>query len=91
MSGFISIEAEIAKMGRHLEGKDFESIDEMRKYINGLIEDGALSDIKLSTPEAQAQELIYNAWELIGDERVELAMRALEIYPDCADAYVIMA
>lgn len=39
----------------------------------------------------RAQELVYDAWETDGDERVELAMQALDESPDCADAYVILA
>ncbi|MEO0180816.1 MAG: hypothetical protein ABIM74_02245 [candidate division WOR-3 bacterium] len=39
-----------------------------------------------------AQELIYEAWDAPDTEtRVRLAKRALKIYPDCADAYVILA
>jgi len=91
LPGARSIEAEMAKMGRYLEGKDFESIDKVQKYINSLIEDGSIAEIAPTTPAEQAQELIYNAWESIDEERVELAMNALEVYPDCADAYVILA
>lgn len=39
----------------------------------------------------RAQELVYDAWETDGEERIELAMRALDASPDCADAYVILA
>jgi tetratricopeptide (TPR) repeat protein len=39
-----------------------------------------------------AQELIYDAWELMDlEERKRLAKKALRISPDCADAYVILA
>lgn len=41
---------------------------------------------------AKAQELIYRAWEEQDPERrVALARQALELSPDCADAYVILA
>jgi len=40
----------------------------------------------------RAQELIYGAWEAPNKgERAKLARQALEISPDCADAYVILA
>lgn len=40
----------------------------------------------------EAQDLIYDAWETpSAAERVHLARQALEIWPDCADAYVILA
>jgi tetratricopeptide (TPR) repeat protein len=40
----------------------------------------------------EAQQVMYSAWES-GDpaRRVALAKRALEISPDCADAYVLLA
>lgn len=40
----------------------------------------------------QAQELIYNAWEIADPlKRTALARKALKISPDCADAYVLLA
>jgi tetratricopeptide (TPR) repeat protein len=44
------------------------------------------------TPLAEAQELIYQAWEApTKRERKKLARQALELSADCADAYVILA
>jgi tetratricopeptide (TPR) repeat protein len=44
------------------------------------------------TPQARAQNLVYEAFDT-GDpeERVRLARQALALWPDCADAYVILA
>lgn len=40
----------------------------------------------------EAQDLCFDAWESASPrERVRLARRALEISPDCADAYIILA
>ncbi|MFH1830810.1 MAG: hypothetical protein ABH871_08570 [Pseudomonadota bacterium] len=42
--------------------------------------------------EDLAQQMIYDAWEADKpDQRVALARKALEICPDCADAYSILA
>src|SRR3546814_17352007 len=38
-----------------------------------------------------AQEMMYDAWEASGAERVALARAALDISPLCADAYVLLA
>ena len=43
------------------------------------------------TPLDRAQELIYEAMEASGAKQVRLARKALEISPDCADAYVLLA
>lgn len=38
-----------------------------------------------------AQDLVYQAFEAEGEERIRLAEEALEVSPDCADAYVLLA
>jgi tetratricopeptide (TPR) repeat protein len=45
----------------------------------------------VSRPEYEAQDLIYDAWEATGTRRAALARRALGLWPDCADAYVLLA
>jgi tetratricopeptide (TPR) repeat protein len=40
---------------------------------------------------SRAQDLIYEAWDEEGAERVRLARKALEASLDCADAYLILA
>lgn len=40
----------------------------------------------------QAQQIIYDAWEVADpEERIRLARKALKISPDCADAYGLLA
>ncbi len=44
-----------------------------------------------STPLSQAQELIYQAFDDPSPKKqMELARQALQLSPDCADAYVIL-
>lgn len=42
-------------------------------------------------PLEQAQEMIYQAWEASGRQRLKLARQALTLSEDCADAYVLLA
>jgi tetratricopeptide (TPR) repeat protein len=44
-----------------------------------------------SRPRYRAEDLICEAWEAVGSRRVALARRALALWPDCADAYVLLA
>lgn len=44
-----------------------------------------------TTPAEQAQDLVYRAADARGRRRLQLARRALELFPDCADAYVLLA
>jgi tetratricopeptide (TPR) repeat protein len=53
---------------------------------------GLFGDIEEKTPLKEAQDLIYDAWEVTDPKpRVALVRKALEISPDCADAYVLLA
>jgi tetratricopeptide (TPR) repeat protein len=43
------------------------------------------------TPQEQAQEICFQAFDTFGRRRVQLAREALAKSPDCADAYLILA
>ncbi len=63
---------------------------------NPLSFEGVLSDTfednGEETPLKKAQDIMYDAWEVTDPKRrVALARRALEISPDCADAYALLA
>jgi len=79
-------------IGRLLEQQEFESIEETNAFLQQFI---GTKDIPISvetlTPLEQAQEKMYEAWEATGKRRVKLAQEALEVSPDCADAYVLLA
>ncbi len=60
-------------------------------YLQEQLASGRFDKIEPETPLEQAQELVYEAWDATGKRRVDLARRALEISPDCADAYIILA
>lgn len=85
------MERESAKIGRWMRDQDFESIDEANKLLQEKLESGGIPDIPLETPLEKAQELVYQALEVEGTRRTRLARNALEVSPDCADAYVILA
>ena len=58
--------------------------------------EGMLSDMfgdsDEETPLRKAQDMMYDAWEVTNPkQRIALARKALEISPDCADAYVLLA
>ena len=87
-----AMERASAAIDRALEGQSFDSVDEMNAYLQRVIPaNGDLPEFAPRTPLQAAQALIYDAVEVVGDERLALAHRALEIFPDCADAYCILA
>jgi len=52
---------------------------------------GAAAHYAANEPLFYAQKLMYEAFETQGARRVTLAHEALEISPDCADAYLLLA
>jgi tetratricopeptide (TPR) repeat protein len=44
-----------------------------------------------ATPLERAQDLAYRAVEASGRRRIQMARKALELSPDCADAHVLLA
>lgn len=57
----------------------------------------SIADARLLSPKVQdaqfaAQELIYDAWETPNrKKRLEMARKALKLWPDCADAWILLA
>ena len=82
-----------ADMGRYFAENPPADLDEMNAVLNRLYT-GRRFDESVTEPETpieRAQELCYNAFGTHGRRRVQLAREAMEICPDCADAYVILA
>jgi tetratricopeptide (TPR) repeat protein len=75
---------------RNKKGTDLRSIKTPKPFLQ-LIE-GTRDKALPRTAAEKAQELIYEAWDAdTYAKRVALAEKALETYPDCADAYVMLA
>ncbi|MBI5624343.1 MAG: SEC-C domain-containing protein [Elusimicrobia bacterium] len=80
-------------LSRHLEDQKFESPEEMSRFLHESQEKGELD--KTPAPRSAgeaAQNLMYQAFEEPSVlRRIKLARRALQISPDCADAYNLLA
>jgi tetratricopeptide (TPR) repeat protein len=85
--------AMMERVMREIGKLDLEDMtpEEANDYIQEQLASGRLYEATAETPLEQAQELVYQAWEATGRRKQTLARRALEISPDCADAYVILA
>jgi tetratricopeptide (TPR) repeat protein len=70
-----------------IELPDRRAMERMMREMVGEI--GGARDAH--TPLERAQEVMYQAFEARGSEQVRLAQKALQISPDCADAYVMLA
>ncbi|MDP2659147.1 MAG: hypothetical protein Q8R28_00245 [Dehalococcoidia bacterium] len=70
----------------------FKSVDEANAFLEKMRGQGLAPDRELATALDIAQDLMYTAWDTSDPrERVRLAGMALQISPDCADAYVLLA
>jgi tetratricopeptide (TPR) repeat protein len=85
------MEQQLAAVTRLLEEQDFETIEEANAFLKQLVERGKPLEATLTTPLEEAQQLVFQALRAEGDERLALARRALEVSPDCADAYLLLA
>lgn len=86
-----AMEKTLLDMGRLLEQQNFSSIDEANAFLQQFTHVDNIPRPTNLTPLEQAQDLMYEAWNATGKRRVALARQALEISPDCADAYVLLA
>lgn len=78
-------------IARVLNEREFASEEEANAFLQEMLASGGPSAPANLTPLEQAQELMYEAWDSPGKRRLELALRALTISKDCADAYVLLA
>ncbi len=86
----LSTERELRKVHRAVQGKDFSSMQEANKYIEAAI-NSEEDDRAVLSPKESAQELLYDAFkETNRKKRLELARKALNIYPNIPDAYNIL-
>lgn len=89
-----AMEVMSAKVNQLVRGQNFASLEEANKFLMenacGLKLDEF--DYKPESPIEQAQYIMWDAFdEPSAKKRVALAEKALDISPDCADAYVLLA
>ena len=76
-----------------LAGQQFESIEEANIFFKAQLASGGFSPARKKgiTPLETAQDIMYDAWDSKGKQRIDLAYKALSVSKDCADAYVLLA
>ncbi len=84
----------MGKIKRIAEHKNFDSVEDLQQCFVGKSVDDFDEDLEdfEKDPTYQAQQLVYDAWEFLNKkDRVNCAKKALKLWPDCADAYSILA
>ncbi len=87
----LGLDKVMASLTQIFGGKDFMSDAELDALLESKIASGEIPPSASLDPLDEAQSLIYEAWNSEDVVKVELAHRALELCPDCADAYIILA
>lgn len=92
-SNALNMEREMANLSKLLSEQEFESIDEANEFLENLLSStgGRLPSREPETPEEEAMELLYQAYEARPRKALTLAKKALKLWPDCADAYLLLA
>jgi tetratricopeptide (TPR) repeat protein len=88
-----AMERVMADVERFMAESDFQNLEEANAAIQERFT-GRPVDATPSTATTaleKSQELMYRAFDARGRRRIQLAKKALEVSPDCADAYVLLA
>lgn len=85
----IMMERTLLEVHRRFAGGEVPSAEAVREILEEQLEEDALRPPR--NDEERAQELAFEAWSACGRRRVALARQALKLWPDCADAYVVLA
>ncbi len=89
-----SVEKMTSDLSKSIENQDFESEKDVKEYLDSIMKNGKLpEDLQGDTdPQGLAQDIIFDAWEEESQKkRITMAKKALSIFPDCADAYNLLA
>jgi len=87
-----AMERDLADLGALLSEREFGSIEEANAFVQEMLAKGGVPRRSTETALQKAQDLMYDAWDAADSrEAVRLARKALQISPDCADAYVLLA
>lgn len=75
------------KVRNALSGREFSSDEEMKAAVDDVL---AQSPSEPASPQERALDLAHAAWGARGRRRILLARQALELWPDCADAHLLL-
>jgi tetratricopeptide (TPR) repeat protein len=72
-----------------IQGQNFETVEEINDFITSKLNTPAPKKVPRTNKE-RAQQLVYDAMEVQGPKRYKLAEEAINLNPNCVDAYVIL-
>ena len=90
----LEMDQTLTNLQKLLAGQEFQSIDEVNAFLQRTLQahGGRLPESEPETPLERAQALVLRATQLTSARRQrQLARQALDLSPDCADAYSLLA
>jgi len=88
-----ALERVMSDLHRLMAEQTFDSLEEVQQFVSQTLTQGE-GRVPRKVPRTrleEAQDLMYEAWGARGADRATVARKALQISPDCADAYVLLA
>ncbi|MCL5881813.1 MAG: tetratricopeptide repeat protein [Candidatus Thermoplasmatota archaeon] len=78
-------------MHKFMDREKFETAGDANEFIEKIYNSEKLDSYVPESPEDRAQMMAYDACQKTGNARKEMALKAIDISENCADAYVILA
>jgi tetratricopeptide (TPR) repeat protein len=86
-----SLERTHVDIQRMIHERGFKDMNELRAFLDKNVIGKPVPHQPAKTALEQAQDIVYDAFDAWGRKQLQLVRQALQICPDCADAYVILA
>lgn len=73
-----------------LQENNCNTEEEIISFVTQQLEEPSILPTSMLSKQQQAQRLIYDAFPIYGEQRIQIAQQALQLDPYCVDAYNIL-
>jgi hypothetical protein len=73
-----------------LQENNCNTEEEIISFVAQQLEEPSILSTSMLSKQQQAQRLIYDAFPIYGEQRIQIAQQALQLDPYCVDAYNIL-
>jgi tetratricopeptide (TPR) repeat protein len=81
----------MAHMQRVMEGKEFKTREEYEAFMEANFIGKQIEEFVPANSLEEAQDIVFRAYSIRGRKQIHMARKALEVDPNCADAYILLA
>jgi tetratricopeptide (TPR) repeat protein len=80
-----------AQIDRMLANQNFKTQEEYEAFMQANVFGKTIEEFVPETSLEKAQDIVFRAYSLKGRRQIHMARQALQVDPDCADAYIMLA